>query len=109
MKSKRDEAHEVDADEACQRAWDNRLDVRPIIDRELKRQSEKSKPKITGFQERTICAVANVHPRTVRRWGENRARASSSKRIEEACVYLGWTHLLDVPHEDPAGAPDLGE
>jgi hypothetical protein len=107
MKPRESEAHEDDA--ACQRAWDNRLDVRPLIEDGLQRQSEKPKKKITNHQSRVLCAVANVHHRTLSRWGENRARAGTSKRIEDACIYLGWTHLLDVPLEDPDSAPDLGE
>jgi hypothetical protein len=107
MKPRVSEAHEVDDDEACQRVWDNRLDVRPIIDRELKRTSEKK--RITGFQARMICGYGNIHPRTLARWAQGRSRSKQSARIEDAISHLGWTHLLDVPFEDPDAAPDLGE
>jgi hypothetical protein len=105
MKPRVSEAHEDD--EACQRAWDNRIDVRPIIDRELRRQS--GKPKITNFQSRMICGYANVHHRTLARWAQGRSRSKQSARIEDAISHLGWTHLLDVPLEDPDAAPDLDE
>jgi hypothetical protein len=107
VKSKRDEAHEVDADAACQRAWDRRIDVGPIIARELKRQSEKK--KITNFQSRMLCAYANVHGRTLLRWAQGRSRPKQSKRIEQACIELGWSNLLDVPLEDPDTASNLDE
>jgi hypothetical protein len=105
MKPRESEAH--DDDEACRRAWDNRLDVRPIIDRELKRTSEKK--KITNFQSRMICGYANVHHRTLARWAQGRSRSKQSKLIEDAISSLGWSNLLDVPLEDPDAAPDLNE
>ena len=107
MKPRVSEAHEDD--EACQRAWDSRLRVEPIIDRELKRQAEKSKSKITGFQARMICGYANVHHRTLARWAQGRSRPKQSARIRDAISHLGWAHLLDLPFEDPDAAPDLGE
>jgi len=94
-------------DGACQRAWDNRLDVRPIIDRELKRTSEKK--KITNFQSRMLCAYANVHHRTLARWAQGRSRPKQSARIEDAIRSLGWSNLLDEPFHDPDSASDLGE
>lgn|GEM_PF-4969823 len=82
-----------DTDAACRRAWDNRLDVRPIIKRE---HLARKKKRVTGFQTRMICAVGNVHSRTVERWREGRARAVESKRIEDAIRYLNF----DIPLED---------
>ena len=96
-------------DEACRRAWNNRLDVRPIVDREMKRPSGSSRKPVTGFQARILCALANVHPRTLVRWREGRSRPKQTKRIVEAVKYLEWTSLLDEPFEDPASASDLGE
>ena len=97
-----------DDDDPCRRAWENRLDVRPVIERELERRREPKK-QATGFQERIICAIANVHPRTFGRWREGRSRPKQTKRIEDAVRDLGWTSLLDVPCEDPDASPTLGE
>jgi len=97
MKADTSEERHLEADEACRRAWGNRTDVRAAIDRELKRPSKK---EVTGFQSRILCAIANVHPRTLIRWREGRSRPKQTKRIEDAIRYLEWTSLLDVPLED---------